>query len=116
MNSKEKHSTKVITRINSSAILQIKGDNFLKIYQIISHLHNFVTIAPQAQPDFLTDKKFRLNFSKGASKELFLKISAKSNRGFREDLLIIYSCPYSASSPHFPEPCLLTDQNFMKNF
>ena len=24
-------------------------------------------------------------------------------------------CPYSARSPHSPEPCILTDQNFPKN-
>ena len=29
-----------------------------------------------------------------------------------EDFLRISSCPYSARSPHSPEPCLWTDQSF----
>jgi hypothetical protein len=29
-----------------------------------------------------------------------------------ENFLKISSCPYSARSPHSPEPCLWTDQNF----
>ena len=28
----------------------------------------------------------------------------------------IFSCPYSARSPHSPEPCLWMDQNFADNF
>ena len=32
-----------------------------------------------------------------------------------EDFLRISSCAYSAESPHSPEPCLLTDQNFANN-
>ena len=33
-----------------------------------------------------------------------------------EDFLRISSCPYSARSPHSPEPCLWMDQNFANNF
>ena len=33
-----------------------------------------------------------------------------------EDFLRISSCPYSARSPHSPEPCLRTDQNFANSF
>ena len=33
-----------------------------------------------------------------------------------EDFLRISSCSYSARSPHSPEPCLWTDQNFTNSF
>ena len=33
-----------------------------------------------------------------------------------EDFLGISSCPYSARSPHSPEPCLWMDQNFANTF
>ena len=129
-----------------------------------------MTIVPQPQPDFLTDKKFRFTCSKSASKEYFCEISAKSDQRFQrrrlfnnifmsisctklpfakamfiaeskfqkqflitqeqfckiisnltsgfkeEDFLKSFLCLYSASSPHSPEPCLLTDQNFARQF
>ena len=33
-----------------------------------------------------------------------------------EDFSRISSCPYSARSPHSPEPCFWTDQNFANSF
>ena len=42
-----------------------------------------------------------------------MKLFQNLTSGFREeDFLRISSCPYSARSPHSPEPCLWTDQNF----
>ena len=29
---------------------------------------------------------------------------------------LLSSCPYSARTPHSPEPCLSMDQNFANNF
>ena len=42
-----------------------------------------------------------------------VKLFQNLTSGFgEEDFLRISSCPYSARSPHSPEPCLWTDQNF----
>ena len=41
-----------------------------------------------------------------------MKLFQNPTSGFREEhFLRISSCPYSASSTHSPEPCLLTDHN-----
>ena len=46
-----------------------------------------------------------------------MKLFQNLTSGFREEgFLRISSCPYSARSPHSPEPCLWTDQNFANNF
>ena len=45
-----------------------------------------------------------------------VKLFQNLTSGFREDLKRISSCLYSARSPHSPEPCLWTDQKFVKNF
>ena len=46
-----------------------------------------------------------------------MKFFQDLNSAFREeDFLRIFSCPFSASSPHSPEPYLLTDYNFTNNF
>ena len=46
-----------------------------------------------------------------------MKLFQNLTSGFgEEDFLRISSCPYSARSPHSPEPCLWTYQNFVNNF
>ena len=62
--------------------------------------------------------KFRKTiFEKGHPRNNPAKLFQNLTSGFREeDFLIISSCPYSARSPHSPEPCLWTDQNFANNF
>ena len=44
--------------------------------------------------------------------ELFQNLTS----GFREDFLKICLCPYSESSLHSLEPCLVMDQNLANNF
>ena len=61
-----------------------------------------------------TDQNFENNFWKGSPKEHSCEIISKSDQRFY--FLRISSCPYSARSPHSPEPCLGTDQNFANNF
>ena len=56
-------------------------------------------------------------FEEGHPRNIPAKLFQNLTSGFKEeDFLRIYSCPYSAKSPHSPEPCLWTDQNFANNF
>ena len=56
-------------------------------------------------------------FEKGHPRKILVKLFQNLTSGFREeDFLRISLCLYSARSPHSPEPCLRTDQNFAKNF
>ena len=57
------------------------------------------------------------NFWKGSPTEHFYDIS-KSDQLFQRKRFFfrISSCPYSVRSPHSPEPCLWTDQNFTEQF
>ena len=59
----------------------------------------------------------RTAFEKGHPKKITVKLFQNRTSGFgEEDFLRISSCPYSARSPHSPEPPLWTDQNFANNF
>ena len=56
-------------------------------------------------------------FEKGHPRNIPVKLFQNLTNGFGEqDFLRISSCPYSARSPHSPEPCLWTDQNLANNF
>ena len=55
-------------------------------------------------------------FEKGHPKNIPVQLFQNLTNSFGEDFLRISSCPYSARSPHSPEPCLWTDQNFANNF
>ena len=56
-------------------------------------------------------------FEKDHSRNIPVKLFQNLTSSFgEEDLLRISSCPYSARSPHSPEPCFWADQNFAKNF
>ena len=66
-------------------------------------------------PCLLTDQNSRTIFEKGNPKNISMKLSQNLTKAFREeDFLRICSCPYSESSPHLLEPCLMTDYNFAK--
>ena len=59
----------------------------------------------------------RTVFEKGYTKNIPVKLFQNLTSGFGEDdFLKISSCPYSARSPHSPEPCLRTNQNFKNSF
>ena len=59
----------------------------------------------------------RTFFEKGHPRNIPVKLFQNLTSSFREeDFLRISSCPYSARSPHSPEPCLWMDQNFANNF
>ena len=55
-------------------------------------------------------------FEKGHWRKIPVKLLQNRTSRFREDFLRISSYLYSARSPHSPEPCLWTDQNFANNF
>ena len=56
-------------------------------------------------------------FEKGHPRNIPAKSFQNLTSGFgEEDFLRISLCPYSARSPHSPEPCLWMDQNFANNF
>ena len=67
---------------------------------------------------FIDSSKFREHFfKKGHSRNISMKLLQNLTSSFREeDFLGIYSCAYSESSPHSPEPCLWMDQNFANKF
>ena len=59
----------------------------------------------------------RTIFEKGHKRNIPVKLFQNLTSSFgEEDFLRIFSCPYSARSPHAPEPCFWTDQNFANNF
>ena len=59
----------------------------------------------------------RTIFEKGHTRNIPVKLFQNLTSSFgEEDFLRISSCPYSARSPHSPEPCLWTDPNFANNF
>ena len=70
-----------------------------------------------SEPCFWADQNFATIFGKGHPRNIPAKSFQNVTIGFEEeDFLRISSCPYSARSPHSPEPCLWTDQNFANNF
>ena len=59
----------------------------------------------------------RTLFEKSHPRNIPAKLFQNLTSGFREeDFLRISSCSYNARSPHSPERCLWTDQNFANNF
>ena len=59
----------------------------------------------------------RTILEKGHPRNIPVKLFQNLTCGFGEqDFLRISSCPYSARSPHSPQPCLWTDQNFPNTF
>ena len=58
----------------------------------------------------------RTIFEEGHQRNISLKLFQNLTSSFGEDFLRISSCPYSARSPHSPEPCFWVDQNFSNMF
>ena len=56
----------------------------------------------------------RTIFEKGHQRKIPVKLFQNLTSGFREEFLKMSYGLYSARSPHSPEPCLGTDQNFAK--
>ena len=89
------------------------GEDFLRI----SSCPFIVQEAPIHQSHVFRRIKISLTiFEKGYQRNIPVKLFQNLTNGFGEDFLRISSCPYSARSPHSPEPCLWTDQNFANNF
>ena len=59
----------------------------------------------------------RTIFEKGHPRNIPVKLFQNLTSSFgEEDFLRISSCPYSARSPHSPEPCFWAHQNFANSF
>ena len=73
---------------------------------------------PQFTRAMLMDRSnFHKQFLKRISQEnIPVKLFQNLICGYREDFSRNSSCPYSARSPHSPEPCLRMDQNILNNF
>ena len=65
-----------------------------------------------------TDQNFANSIWKRSPKEHSCEIISKSDQRFRRRKFFknFFIHPYSGRSPHSPEPCLWTDQNFANNF
>ena len=60
-------------------------------------------------------KVSRTVLEKGHLRNIPVKLFQNLTSSFGEDFLRISSCPYSARSPHSPEPCFWANQNFANN-
>ena len=70
-----------------------------------------------AEPYYRQIKILRTIFKKGHPRNIPVKLFQNLTSSFgEEDFLRIFSCPYSARSPHSPEPCIWRDQNFANTF
>ena len=70
-----------------------------------------------AEPCFWADQNFANIFLKGHPRNIPVKLFQNLTNSFgEEDFLRISSCPYSARSPHSPEPCFWADQDFANIF
>ena len=67
---------------------------------------------------FLGRSKFHKQFFKKVHpRNIPVKLFQNLTSSFGEEVFLRISlCPYSARSPHSPEPCLWVDQNFTYNF
>ena len=88
-----------------------------KVFKEFLHVH-IVQKAPIHQSHIHGQIKIlQTIFEKGHSRNIPVKLFQNLTSSFGvEDFLRISSCPYSARSPHSPEPCLWTDQNFANIF
>ena len=69
---------------------------------------------PFTRAMFIDGSNFGTTLEKGLPRNIPVKLFQNLTCGFgkKNIFLRISSCPYSARSPHSPEPCLWTDQNF----
>ena len=69
-----------------------------------------------SEPCFWADQNFANNFWKGSPKEHSCEIISKCDQWFRRRFFKNFFMSIECRSPHSPEPCLWTDQNFVNNF
>ena len=126
------HQSHVSERIKISQTIFEKGHqrnipvNYSRIWPAVSEKKISLRISScpysarnphSPEPCLWMDQNFTNNFEKGHPRNIPVKLFQNRTSGFREeDFLRISSCQYSARSPHSPEPCLWTDQNFANSF
>ena len=122
----------VFRRIKISRTSFEKGhtrNNLVKLFQILTSsfgedffwefLHvRIVQNAPIHQSHVYSRiNLLRTSFEKGHPRKIPVKLFQNWTSGFREEDFFRSSyCPYSARSPHSPEPCIWIDQNFANIF
>ena len=81
-------------------------------------VYDIVQVVPICQNHVYRRIKISRTVSvKGCPRNISVKLFQNLTSRFREeDFLRISLCTNSANSPHSPEPCLSTDQNFAKSF
>ena len=84
-------------------------------YEFLLHLYKVQEAPIYPSHVYGQIKILRPLFEKGHPRNVPVKLFQIRTSGFR-DFLRISSCLYSATSPHSPEPCSWTDQNFANNF
>ena len=89
----------------------------MKIFQVFFYVCTVQKALIHQSHVYRQIKISRTTFAKGHPNNTPVKLFQNLTSGFgKESFWRISSCLYSASSPHSPEPCLWTDQNFANNF
>ena len=68
------------------------------------------------EPSLWRDQNSANSFWKGHQRNISVKLFQNLTSSFGEEDFLRISCPYSARSPHSPEPCFWVDQNFANTF
>ena len=107
------HSRNIPVKLFQNLTSSFEEEDFLRISLCL-----YSARSPHSpEPCLWTDQNFANIFEKGHPRNIPVKLFQNLTSSFgEEDFLRISSCPYSARSPHSPEPCLWTDQNFANNF
>ena len=108
---------------DSCEIISKSDQRFLRIRFFALYRHEFLHVcivqkAPIHQSHIYRQIKIlRTIFERGHFRNISVKLFQNLTSGFGEkSFLRISSCPYSAKSPHSPEPYLGTDKNFANTF
>ena len=107
------HSRNIPVKLFQNLTSSFKVEDFLRISSC-----PYSARSPHSpEPCLWTDHNFANIFEKGHPRNIPVKLFQNLTSSFREeDFLRISSCPYSARSPHSPEPCFWADQNFANSF
>ena len=108
------HQRNIPVKLFQNLACSFGEEDFLRI----SSCPYIVQEAPIHQKHVFGGSKFPKHFfEKGHPRNIPAKLFQNLTSGFgEEDFLRLSLCPYSARSPHSPEPCLWMDQNLANKF
>ena len=107
---KKGHPRNIPVKLFQNLICHFRED-FLRI----SSCPYTAKIPNSPEPCLLTVQNLANIFKKGHPRNIPVRLFQNLTSGFR-DFLRTSSCPYSARSPHSPEPYIWTNQKFANNF